>query len=229
MKAINAGILAFVMALCVCLATVVAGHAETEQFRDVTKTSDEPVTAFHRLETEDADETGAILLSAAAGAAAQPDTKEKPAGFVQDEQAECTDYSDPENVSGEYLCDIPLSAEEQVALYNACCEFDVPFGLAVALIWQETDFQNLVGDNGNSLGYMQIQPRWVQAEMAELGIYDLMVPADNFRMGCYLLGTSIPEYGVEQALTKYNTGSPGWSVYACEVMEKWNVLVATYD
>lgn len=123
-----------------------------------------------------------------------------------------------------YRTDIPLSTQEQVALIDACREFDVPYELALAVIWQETDYQHNIGDSGNSMGYMQLQPRWVWPEMEELGVTDLMDPVDNFRVGCLLLGRYIAEHGIEGGLTRYNTGSPGWSRYAEEVMEKWEVL-----
>lgn len=123
-----------------------------------------------------------------------------------------------------YRADLPLGAEEQGALAEACREFGVPYELALAVIWQETDYRNVVGDGGDSLGYMQLQRRWVWPEMEELGAVDLMDPVDNFRVGCCLLARYINEDGIEGGLTRYNTGSPGWSEYAESIMEKWTAL-----
>lgn len=59
-----------------------------------------------------------------------------------------------------YCDDIPLTHEEQDWLQDACEEFDIPYALALGLIEKETRFQNLVGDDGASTGYMQIQQKW---------------------------------------------------------------------
>ena len=125
---------------------------------------------------------------------------------------------------GEQLKDICRREPDSAALIEACREFNVPYELALAVIWQETDYRNVIGDDGNSMGYMQLQPRWVWPEMEELSATDLMDPADNFRVGCCLLGRYIETHGIEGGLTRYNTGSPGWSAYAEEVLEKWEML-----
>jgi len=123
-----------------------------------------------------------------------------------------------------YRDDIPMDLETQEILYNACEEFEIDYNLALAVVWQETNFQNLIGDGGNSEGYMQIQRRWIWDIMEEIGASDLMNPVDNFRTGCRLLSEFINTYGVEGGLTRYNTGSPGDSYYADCVMAKWRSL-----
>jgi len=62
--------------------------------------------------------------------------------------------------SGYLSNDVPLSYEEQDNLRTACEEFDIPYALALAVIEHETHFRNIMGDNGNSYGYMQIQLKW---------------------------------------------------------------------
>ena len=44
--------------------------------------------------------------------------------------------------------DIPLDAETQTLLYQACDETGVQYELALAVVWKETRFQNINGDNG---------------------------------------------------------------------------------
>lgn len=120
-----------------------------------------------------------------------------------------------------YEC-IPLNADEQLALCKACERFDVDFALMLGLIQKETDFRNIAGDGGNSIGYCQIQPRWWADLMCEVGAMDLSVPADNFLMAAAILNQHYTSYGSwENALTAYNTGSAGESEYADCVIKYW--------
>lgn len=121
--------------------------------------------------------------------------------------------------------DIPLDADTQSVLQAACEEFDIPYELALAVIWQETNYSNVTGDNGNAEGYMQIWEYWNHDRMERIGAYDLMNPVDNFRTGCCILHDAYNRTGsYYDALSVYNTGSSGWSWYADEVMAKWESL-----
>lgn len=118
---------------------------------------------------------------------------------------------------------VPLSYEEQEALYGACEEFSVDYPLMLALIERETHFKNEIGDGGNSYGYCQIQPRWWSKMAESIGVTDLMDPAGNFRTGCAALTHLLGVYGcgnLTDALTAYNTGHGGASEYARDVLEK---------
>lgn len=114
--------------------------------------------------------------------------------------------------------DIPLDENTQELLYAACGETGIRYELALAVVWKETNFRNVVGDGGESYGYMQIQPKWHGERMQRLGVVDLMDPKDNFRVGCDYLAQLLGEYELPQALTAYNSGSPGHSDYADAVM-----------
>lgn len=114
---------------------------------------------------------------------------------------------------------ISFDEEMQRLVWQACEETGCPYELALSVIWNESMYQNITGDNGNSIGYMQIQPRWNQARMERLGVSDLSDPLSNFRVGCDLLAELLEKYSLEEALTCYNTGSPGQSHYANRVME----------
>ena len=117
--------------------------------------------------------------------------------------------------------DIPLSYELQSMLYGACLEFEVPYELALAVIEQETNFRNVTGDDGASVGFMQIQERWWSGLMEEIGARDLTDPEDNFRTGCAIIRKLMDKHGsVEDALTAYNRGKPGHSKYSRDVMER---------
>lgn len=134
----------------------------------------------------------------------------------------------------QYYDDIPLTTEEQDWLRAACEEFDVPFALTLGLIEKETEFQNLVWDNGASAGYMQIQQKWHWDRMERLGISDLMEPNGNFRVGCDFLAELYAKYNDwSLALTVYNRGhDPGYITdYAKEVMgnyARWRVILENY-
>jgi hypothetical protein len=123
----------------------------------------------------------------------------------------------PEYETG-YRSDVPLSGKEQGYLYAACEEAGIEYELALAVIRQETNFRNVVGDDGNSIGYMQIQPKWHKERMERLGVTDLMDAESNFRVGCDFLAELLDKYTLEEALTAYNSGKAGQSAYAKSVM-----------
>ena len=124
-----------------------------------------------------------------------------------------------------YRSDIPLTFDDQIALYNAAQEFNIDYFLMVALIDRETDFRNISGDGGDSIGYTQVQPKWWRGLMEEIGAKDLTVPEDNFRTACAILALLAERYGnIEDVLTAYNSGHPGHSQYATAILndaERW--------
>ena len=120
--------------------------------------------------------------------------------------------------------DIPLDKETQRLLYNACEATGMDMALAVSVIWRETHFQNLMGDGGDSYGYMQVQPKWHKDRMARLGVTDLLDPYSNFLVGCDFLAELLAKYDLPNALTYYNSGSPGYNQYARDVIDYMNNL-----
>ena len=120
--------------------------------------------------------------------------------------------------TGYFRSDVPLDGETQAFLRSACEEAGITYELALAVIRQETDFRNIVGDNGDSIGYMQIQPQWHEERMERLGVTDLADPYSNFRVGCDFLAELLSKYTLEEALTAYNSGKAGQSKYATSVM-----------
>ena len=106
-----------------------------------------------------------------------------------------------------FILNIPLSDELQEELYEASKEFGVDYYVMVALIDKETRFKNVLGDNGNSYGYCQIQPKWWYGLMTEIGATDLSVPKDNFRTACAIMAQLMNKYhSLEGALVAYNQG-----------------------
>lgn len=151
-----------------------------------------------------------------------------PAENENQADVEKTAYMKPLEVSVEpdiYRPEIPLTYDEQLSLYNAAQEFGVDYFLMIALIHRETNFRNIPGDGGESIGYAQIQPKWWSELMEEIGAVDLTVPEDNFRTACAILASLAERYGnIEDALTAYNRGTPGFSQYAKTILvnaENW--------
>lgn len=106
------------------------------------------------------------------------------------------------------LYDVPLSANLQEHIKGLCEDYGVDMPLVVAIIGQESNYNaQAIGDGGNSIGLMQIQPRWHQARMDKLGATDLLDPYQNTLVGVDLLAELISENkGTEWAVTAYNAG-----------------------
>lgn len=128
--------------------------------------------------------------------------------------------------SGYFRSDIPLDGDTQALLRAACEESGIEYELALAVIEQETGYQNVTGDNGQSAGYMQVQEKWHGARMERLGVTDLTDPFGNFRVGCDYLSELLSKYSLAEALTAYNSGKPGNSAYADEVRARLERLRA---
>lgn len=112
-----------------------------------------------------------------------------------------------------YIESISLSEEKQKMLYDAAQEFGIPYELAVAVVWRESDFENIYGDGGKAYGYFQIWPKWHTERANRLGVYDLMDTEGNFRVGCSLLADYIKscDGDIHKALMVYNMGAGGAS------------------
>lgn len=130
-----------------------------------------------------------------------------------------------------YCEEIPPTIEEQMELFNAADAFDIWYPLAVAMVDVETSFQNVAGDGGASIGYLQVNGTLHTALMEQVGATDLWVPRDNFRTGLAYLAQQLERTDtVHKALMAYNMGPSGaaavWergiyeSEYSQKVMER---------
>lgn len=126
---------------------------------------------------------------------------------------------------GYWRPDVPLDFEIQIDLRVACDTNDLPFELVLAQMWRETHYQNLIGDDGASVGYLQVQEKWHWDRMARLGVTDLKDSAGNFAVACDYLRECIDSTDtLADALTLYNSGHTGKNQYATEVLHKWEEL-----
>ena len=119
--------------------------------------------------------------------------------------------------------DVPLSTEVQDHIFKASEYYGIDPAIIVAMCYRESTYNaNLIGDNGNSYGLMQIQPRWHYRRMADLGCTDLLDPYQNITVGIDYLAELLGKYGsIDKALTAYNKGHYNGTitVYAKAVME----------
>jgi len=122
------------------------------------------------------------------------------------------------------LYDVPLSDEMQIELADICKEYDIEYSLILAIISVEcnTFDPGVKGDNGNSIGLMQIQPKWWRELMEREGVTDLTDPIQNVTCGCAIMRYLIDTYDSEyRALQAYNTGNPNSkNGYADKVYQK---------
>lgn len=104
--------------------------------------------------------------------------------------------------------DVPLDKDLQDHIMDICEERNIDPRVAFAMIKCESGFRaEATGDGGNSLGLMQIQPRWHHARMERLGCDNLLDPYQNITVGLDLFGDLLKHYGnVEHALMAYNGG-----------------------
>lgn len=106
------------------------------------------------------------------------------------------------------LYNVPLSTDLQEHIRQLCDDYGVDMPLVLAIIGQESNYRpDAVGDNGNSLGLMQIQPRWHQSRMDKLGMTDLLDPYQNVTIGIDLLAELIETGGTRWAIMAYNAGA----------------------
>ena len=117
--------------------------------------------------------------------------------------------------------DIPLADDLQDYLIGTARSYGLDPALVIAVIWRESCYQvDAVGDAGQAIGLMQIQPRWHGDRMDRLGVTDLEDPRSNILVGCDILAEVIGQYGVTGGLTYYRWGRvDADGAYAAEVLQ----------
>lgn len=117
--------------------------------------------------------------------------------------------------------DVPLSEELQIHIFEECEKYNIAPAIIIAMIDEESDFDaSKIGDNGNSFGLMQIQPKWHQERMDRLGCTDLFDPFQNVTVGVDIvaeLKDKNPD--LYWVLMAYN----GWIPYANARMASGNI------
>lgn len=108
---------------------------------------------------------------------------------------------------------IPLDEGLQVQIYDLCKEYEIAYELILSVIKTESEFQvDVIGDNGDAIGLMQIQPKWWQgfADTYGLNVYE---PIDNVHLGIRILNKALNDNGGDlvKALKQYNSGNPNYA------------------
>ncbi len=145
--------------------------------------------------------------------------------------------TETEEVENLYF-DVPLDQDIQDYILVMCAECDtcdLDPAIITAMIWKESEFDtNAIGDNGNSLGLMQVQPRWHSERMEKLNATDLLDPYQNIRVGIdYLVELYSINDDIQWVLMAYN-GGPTYannlrdagavSTYTIDILEKADEL-----
>lgn len=110
--------------------------------------------------------------------------------------------------------DVDLDAETQWAIYEACGYDPGLFSLVMAIAEHESEFQPaLQGDNGQSIGMMQINTKWHTGRMEALGVTDLTDPVQCAAVAIDYLRELEARYGFEpeshELCLAYNMGPSG--------------------
>lgn len=109
---------------------------------------------------------------------------------------------------------VDLDAETQWAIYEACGYDPGLFSLVMAIAEHESEFQPaLQGDNGQSIGMMQINTKWHTGRMEALGVTDLTDPVQCAAVAIDYLQELESRYGFEpeshELCLAYNMGPSG--------------------
>lgn len=166
------------------------------------------------------------LLAVFVVAMPQPELEEEPI-----EKLEVVEEIDIEKSEDSYIYDleaiafypIPLDMDLQTHIIRTCDARGIDHAVVMAIIERESSYDaENIGDDGESFGLMQIQPKWHQERMDWFGADDLLNPYQNTTVGIDYLVELLEQYGdMEKALVAYNRGSYNGVVtdYAKEVLE----------
>ena len=127
------------------------------------------------------------------------------------------DYSEPadEAIEQEPEIDIypvDLDADLQRYIIETCKEYQINPSIVIAMCFYESSFNaDAVGDNGEGMGLMGINPRWCWPEMEKLNCPDMRDPYQNVTVGIDILAQKLAKYdgNPEMALMSYNAGDAG--------------------
>lgn len=107
--------------------------------------------------------------------------------------------------------DVPLDADTKLYIETMCRCYEVPVEIIYGIMAVESNFDTAaVGDHGNSIGLMQIQPRWNRQRMSELNVTDLHDATQNAHCGIDIVAELMKKYdAIEDVLICFNYGETG--------------------
>ena len=126
-----------------------------------------------------------------------------------EEITEHTETKEPATEPPIVLYDVPLDEELQLHIINEADKAGIDPAIIFAMAFRESTYDiDCIGDNGNSYGLLQVQPRWHYGRMQELGCTDLLDPYQNVTVAIDFLCELLSRYdgNMAKALTAYNAG-----------------------
>lgn len=117
--------------------------------------------------------------------------------------------------------DVPLSIDVQEQIIDICEAYGYEPELLLAIAMVETSCDEMaIGDNGQSIGMYQIQPRWWKTTR---NLHDAV---DSTYVACDVLNVLYEKYGdTTLVLNAYNLGNPNkYNGYSWKVLEKYREL-----
>ena len=118
----------------------------------------------------------------------------------------------PQVAPEQHIYDIPLSPELQNSVRELADEYGLSYELVLAVIMTESSGRaDTVGDGGDSIGLMQIQPKWYGELIAKTGL-SVDKPVENVELGILILRGFMEENdgSLDRALKQYNSGTPDY-------------------
>lgn len=107
---------------------------------------------------------------------------------------------------------VNLDADLQRYIIETCEEYMVNPSIIIAMCFYESSFNiDAIGDNGEGIGLMGINPRWCWPEMEKLNCPDMRDPYQNVTVGIDIFAQKLAKYdgNTEMALMSYNAGDAG--------------------
>lgn len=141
-----------------------------------------------------------------------------PAGFEPPERESDTVCTETQPVTEcqtqvapeQHIYEIPLAPELQNSVRALADKYELSYELVLAVIMTESSGrEDTVGDGGDSIGLMQIQPKWYGELIAKTGL-SVDKPAENVELGILILRGFMEENdgSLDRALKQYNSGNP---------------------
>ena len=162
----------------------------------------------------------AIIIAKCSANTTVPDTYEAQATTyeVTTTQTPATIHEQDTEVKTHLYYDIPLDEDLQDYILEVCHDYGVNHLIILGMIEKESTFgPNVIGDNGEAFGLMQVQPKWHQERMDRLGVTDISDPYQNVLVGVdYFAEMLSYDRGIAWALMAYNGGA----TYANELTDE---------
>ena len=120
------------------------------------------------------------------------------------------------------LYDVPLSEDLQIHIIETAKVNGIDPAIIFAIAHRESNYKaDIIGDNGASVGLMQVQPYWHSERMERLGCSNLLDPFQNVTVAVDYLVELLTRYKtIDKALVAYNKGHYAGTVteYAVAVL-----------